>query len=376
MISTGSQLAHDKVDRYRSMGAFGKPAYQSHVQLRAMLLAQRRTELANYFARPTYDPDSGELRWTAELAGRVRRLAELGPDEFVRGVERIGRVHAELLAFIAELRRKGGTQPGGAAAFASLLEQAMKVPAQGDFLYFVGEQPVIAFWGFEDLQRGSVDPALQAPQPAAPARAQAPVAPPEAPAPVAVPLAPTRRRRGWWWLLWLLLALPLLAALLWLPRACAPLAPVAGGVPETAGRSAGAPLEIPPGALERGDLAFLAGLWQLGEERLNAYQGRPDNVVGTDRLVLRFGSDGTGTNHAVERLRHGKPAPDCSGGLQARTDGRKLTIERLACEVPGQPGQTVMGSRHECLIEANGKTMCYGVNKDGVRWEAPLRRLR
>ena len=35
--TTGALLAHDQADRYRSFGAFGKPAYQSHVQLRAML---------------------------------------------------------------------------------------------------------------------------------------------------------------------------------------------------------------------------------------------------------------------------------------------------------------------------------------------------
>jgi hypothetical protein len=147
-------------------------------------------------------------------------------------------------------------------------------------------------------------------------------------------------------------------------------------VPDTVGRKANTPLEIPPGALERGDLAFLEGTWQLGEERLNAYKGRPDNVVGSDRLVLRFAKDGTGTNHAVERLRQGQRAPDCSGALKARTDGKKLYFERMSCEVPGQPSQSVMGSQHECLVEANGKTMCYGVNKDGVRWEAPLRRLQ
>ena len=87
MTLSGALLARDKIDRYRSMGAFGKPAYQSHVQLRAMLLSQRKPALANYFAKPTYDPDLGELRWTAEVPGAARRLNELGPDEFVRGVE-------------------------------------------------------------------------------------------------------------------------------------------------------------------------------------------------------------------------------------------------------------------------------------------------
>lgn len=370
MSSTGALLAHDKIDRYRSFGAFGKPAYQSHVQLRAMLAGKRGARFANYFAKPTYDPDSGELRWTAELPGTARGWHEMSPEEQAPRALDLELIRSGLLGFVQELRAQGGGQPGGAAAFASLLEQAMKVPAQGDFLYFVGEQPVIAFWGFENQNGTSVDPAAVAPQLAA-AAVPEPV-PEPAPPPV---VAGKRKRPRWWWLLWLLLALLLLALLAWLlPRACT--TPPAAGPLATEGRKAEKPLEIPPGALERGDLSFLEGHWQLGEERLRAYQGRPDNVVGSDRLVLRFGKDGTGTNHAVERLRHGRRVDDCGGGLKARTDGKKLYFERLDCNVPGQPGLGLNGSKHECLLEKDGRTMCYGINDDGVRWEAPLRRLQ
>lgn len=379
MNTPGAQLAHDKLDRFRSLGAFGKPAFQSHVQLRAMLLAQRDPTLANYFARPTVDPEAGELRWHAPLPGEARRVRDLGPDEAQRAVAEMRRIRDALLDFIVQLRRQGGSQPGGAAAFASLLEQALKVPEQGDFRYVVGTQPVIAFWGFEDAAGASVDPAAQLPLPpaATPSPLPAVAPPPEAaPPPLAVPVPVRRKRPWWWWLLWALLALGLVALLLFLMRACTVVPTPPGAVPDTTGRKAEQLLEIPPGALERGDLSFLEGAWQLGEERLRAYQGRPDNVVGSDRLVLRFGKDGTGTNHAVERLRHGKAVADCSGGLNARTDGKKLMFERLACNVPGQPGLALNGSKHECLIEAGGKTMCYGINQDGVRWEAPLRRLQ
>lgn len=373
MSATGALLARDKVDRYRSFGAFGKPAYQSHVQLRAMLAGKRGPRFANYFAKPTYDPDAGELRWTAELPGAARGWHEMDADEQASHALELELIRSELLSFVQELRRQGGGQPGGAAAFASLLEQAMKVPAQGDFLYFVGDQPVIAFWGFQDQNGASVDPAAAVPPPAVAAP------PPEPPLPVPAEASPPvvaekRKRAWWWWLLWLLLALLLLALLAWLlPHACT--TPPAGGL-GTEGRKAEKLLEIPPGALERGDLSFLEGTWQLGEERLRAYQGRPDNVVGSDRLVLRFGTDGSGTNHAVERLRHGQRVADCSGGLRARTDGKKLYFERLVCDVPGQPGLGLNGSKHECLVEKDGRTMCYGINNDGVRWEAPLRRLQ
>lgn len=221
--TTGALLARDKIDRYRSFGAFGKPAYQSYVQMRAMLRSKKGDGLANYFAKPTYDPDAGELRWTAEVGGPVRSLQQLQGEEFQQGVDALNRVHQQLAEFVQELRRQPQAQgapgqPGGAAAFASLLEQAMKVPSSGDFLFFVGDQPVIAFWGFTDPDGRSVDPAVLAPRLAA--VPEAPVAP-AAELPPPVPVA-ARKRPWWWWLLWLLLALLLLALLLLLPRACVP----------------------------------------------------------------------------------------------------------------------------------------------------------
>jgi hypothetical protein len=396
-MTIGPLLVHDRADRYRSLGAFGKPAYQSHVQMRAMLLGRRRHELADYFARPTHDAERGELRWSAERAGTVQRLDELAPAVRDAATAALARIHADLTTLAADLRRQGGEGPGGAAAFASLLEPAARVPASGDFLFFVDGQPVIAFWGFADADGASVDPSARfaapvvapAPSPAAPI---APIAPPPAPVP---PINPASPRPGihvidepwlstatpWrWpaWLKWLLLGLPLLALAWWLLRACAPAGPLVidpDGVPKTHGHKAGKLLQIPPGALARGDLSFLEGVWQLGEERVDAYLGRPDNIIGSDRIVLRFNRDGSGTNHGVERLRHGRAVADCSGALQARTDGKKLYFERQPCAVAGRPGDSVLGSRHECVVDAGGKTMCYGVNKDGVRWEAPLARL-
>ena len=376
MNLSGALLARDKVDRYRSMGAFGKPAYQSHVQLRAMLLAQRKPELANYFARPVHDAELGELQWRAELPGVARRAHELVPDERARGAEAMARIRAELRAFIAELRR--GPAQGGGAAFASLFEQAMKVPAQGDFVHFVGVQPVIAFWGFEDQTGASLDPLARLPEPAAnaPAAQPAPVlraVPPMDPAPATTGARPRVRRRWGWWLL---SALLLAALLLLLTRGCNE------QTLPTAGRQAGQALTIPPGALERGDLSFLDGEWQLGADRLTEYKDHPGNIVGSGRNVLRFDRDGKGTASMVERQRHagnqrsGSAFPDCSGALRARTDGKTLFFEQGECQVPGRTGMGFNGSRHECARSPEGRTICYNLNDDGHRWEAPLRRLQ
>jgi len=243
----GALLAHDKADRYRSFGAFGKPAYQSHVQMRAMLRAQRGARVANFFARPTYDPDSGELRWTSEVPGEARAWHQMSPEEQARHAADKFLIHGELLGLITELREKGGAVPGGAAAFANLLEQAMKVPADDKFTFFVGNQPMIAFWGFSDAGGASVvasAPPLQSSGASAGAVAGEPLF-------VAPAVEPKRKRPWLWWLLWLLLALLLLALLLLLPRACTP----AGSALLAPGDAASAPpgpergLDVPaPGA--------------------------------------------------------------------------------------------------------------------------------
>ena len=421
---TGALIARDKVDRYRPLGAFGKPAYQSHVQLRAMLLAKRGPKFANYFAKPTYDADTGELRWTSEMPGNARGWHEMTPDEQAQRALDLEVIRSGLTSYVQELREQGSSQPGGSQAFASLLEQALKVPAQGDFLYFVGDQPVIAFWGFETQAGASVEPAALAPhyplQPTAPE--------PIVPMPVA-PAEEKRKRPWWWWLLWALLGLLLLLGSLFLLRACMapPVAPVpvedkkppveeakpveetkppveqpkpveeakppveetkppveepkpveekpkpkpkpkplTDKPPETEGMQAGRDLTIPPRALEKGDLSFLEGLWQLGEGRLSEYKFRPQDVTATNRTVLEFSRDGQGRVYAVERkdARTGQPLPSMSEKLNVYTDGKRLIIERQN------------GSRHECEVRQDGKTHCDVVNSDGVRWNAPLRRLK
>ena len=131
------------------------------------------------------------------------------------------------------------SRPGGSQAFASLLEQALKVPAQGNFLYFVGDQPVIAFWGFETQGGGSVEPAALAPGYAAvplagagAAAAAAPAAGVAATAAAAGGAAVLAQKRPWWWLLlWVLLGLLLPLGLLWLLRSCTDRVPVAPDVP-------------------------------------------------------------------------------------------------------------------------------------------------
>jgi hypothetical protein len=384
MSRTGPLLACEPIAKYRSIGAFGSPVYQNHSQLRALLAAQRMPELARFLSIPVYEKESADLRWHAESGSVVQPLSSLQgqcrADAEAR-LQRLGRQRDEL----AQRLRGRAVSPGGAnAAFVALVDQAFRVPRAGDFIYVVDGELVACFWGFSNARGESVDAFVLPP----PVPAAAPVAEPfvvggeGAQLRVAADSWPDRR----WWLL-LLLLLPLLLALAWaLSRCSAPVssaittAPTA--VPDTSGRRAEKSLDIPSGALERGDLSFLKGQWQMGEDRLSIYRGSPDNVVGSGRAVLEFNGDGTGLNHFVEQRQHGKGTsegaslPPCSGTLNATTDGQVLTIIQGPCVREGDPTHSMGGSRAECRRTPEGRTMCETVNqRDGVRWEASLRRI-
>jgi len=322
--TTGPLLAQDKIDRYRPLGAFGRPAYESYVQLRAMLLAKRGAKFANYFAKPNYEAQTRDLRWTAEVPGTARGWHEMAPEEQAQHALELEVVRSGLKSFAQELRAQSGREPGGSQAFASLLEQALKVPAQGDFLYVVGDQPVIAFWGFETQSGGSVEPAAVAPAyaPAA-ARAGAPgLAAPlggttAATGAAAAGTAVIVRKRPWWWLLlWILLGLLLLLALLWLLRSCTEHAPIGTDVP-FANKDA-----APPGTTP-GDTSVPG---QPGTTVVPGDTGTPGVV--TDGRGGGAVVPGEGAQPGVDVGGDAKPDTGADGTGQAPADARGSDVAR------------------------------------------------
>jgi hypothetical protein len=210
---TGTEIASDLVDRHRSLGAFGKPAWQSHVPLRALIRQRLGERYANFFAVPNLE--SGLLRWTTEASGPVRSWQSLDPQERALRAFDVEEIRGRLFSLEQDLSRRGGTDVSGASSFAALLKQARCVPSHEGFIYMVGDQPVVAFWGFETR-------APEVPMAAASETALSPAALPvpgsaaaytfgTVPQTVAVEAA----ARPWWrWLRWLLGLLLLLLLVL------------------------------------------------------------------------------------------------------------------------------------------------------------------
>jgi hypothetical protein len=370
MKRTGLILAQDDQTGFKPLGAFGKPVHLSHLQIRSVLRSQGSPALAHYLAVPIPEGQSSKLSWMAEVEGPVRRLEELPSPQQGRAL--VESLTQELEGLVQRLRHSG-SHPGTAAAMASVLDQARKVPAPGEFLRFVGDQPVLVWWGFERPgESPTTDPLPNKTTglPALPPREKTTSQSPPSAKPQIPPSEPVPVRKWQPWWLWLLILLLLLAALALLLSQCS-------SSMQTAPAPA-ASLSIPEGSPEKGDLSFLKGNWQFGEGRLTIYVKDPKNVVGSEVNTMVFDDKGRGKSFAIERRAHGpeeqggQPLPDCEGDARAFWESSKLVIEQSQrC----REGTKAFSSRHECERNQDGSTSCVTVNSDGVRWGAVLKRI-
>jgi hypothetical protein len=229
-MRTGPLLASDLVDKYQPLGAFGQPVYLSYVQLHATIRQKLGARHANYFARPDRDPQNKSVHWVSEVPGTAVRWNDLPAEDQTRYAIDLEAMRSDFHRYLGDLRQLGGRQDGtnppegkGAAAFASLLEQALLVP-DDSHLYFVGDQPVVSFWGFRNFDAQGFDALSVAPRkpPAAATAAGAPAAAANAGSGITVPFEPAPRRPWWRWLLWALALLLLLLLLLFGLSRCFP----------------------------------------------------------------------------------------------------------------------------------------------------------
>ncbi len=208
----GPLLCQRSSEGFESLGAFNQPVFRSHGQIRAALLSELGAQYADYFARPDFDQASATIGWISQPAGTARRWVDLVPEEQAR----LDPIRQTMAKRFAQYRATLAASPENSSRnnFGKLLAQAASVPGM-EYLYFVGDQPVVAFWGFKDAgAREGVDP-LQLTPGAMRLTPRPEVPPPEPERGIPVPpLVPVGRWRWWHWLLGLLLLLLLLLGML------------------------------------------------------------------------------------------------------------------------------------------------------------------
>jgi hypothetical protein len=211
---SGPLLVTSHAGAYRPLGFGGEPVHGNYRKLVAVIESRLGPAAARYLARPEMHEASRSIGWHATVDGPVRRWSELTPTEQASLGPIFEILRAKLQGLVRDLEAAGpsatGASPsarGGAQEnFGHALRLALRSPGM-DNLFFVGDQPVLALWGFEGGAGPGFDSLGFRPDIARGLRA--------------TEVAVVPAGRPWWrWLLWLLGLLLLLLLLLLALHSC------------------------------------------------------------------------------------------------------------------------------------------------------------
>ena len=114
---------------------------------RAVIESRLGPEAARYLARPEVDEATHSIGWHAPCEGPVRRWSQLSLEEQAAMATAFTNLQARLGNLAIELE-KAGAAGGAKENFGHALRLALRSPGL-DYLFFVGDQPVLTAWGSE-----------------------------------------------------------------------------------------------------------------------------------------------------------------------------------------------------------------------------------
>ncbi|WP_233234757.1 SrfA family protein [Bordetella sp. LUAb4] len=217
----GVKLRSENIDQFDVLGERGQAVHLVASQILSVLKNKRPDLLVN-FAVPQPSENGARIDWYAPSQGAVIAWHAATSDEQAGALARLDSVRAGVAQLRESIESKGSGND--AALLARLLKWIVHHP-DPSYVFLVGGQPVITFWGFQHAGMDrSVDPlhALRS----ADVQAATPLRAAVADAGAGTAWPGVTLRRPWWkrWQAWLALLLPLLAllALLFGLRACMP----------------------------------------------------------------------------------------------------------------------------------------------------------
>ena len=202
----GATLVRTTLTGVRPLGVRGEPLHHAEAQIRAVVRRRLGDRHFHLLAEPEPHDLGGRIDWYSACSGAVRSLADLPQD--ARAAAR-----HDIDALLADIDRLGQSLETAPSEDARLAGRALRLAAKrpsDDYLFLVGEQPVIVCWGYDTEAAGAVLPPafLAGPQTVAARPPPTPMPPAISPHLVIAPagtVALTRERFPW--LLWLLAGL-------------------------------------------------------------------------------------------------------------------------------------------------------------------------
>ncbi len=194
----GTTLVRTTLTGVRPLGVRGEPLHATHEQIRGVIRRRLGERHARLLAEPQPDDVGRRIDWYSDVPGSVVPLSALPEPARSETLAQVGALIADIAALGAQLQQAPSSD---ARITGRALELACRRPSD-DYVFVVGEQPVVVCWGYEPDAAGALlPPAFPARTPAVaePVPPAAPIAaPPPPPAPVVAAATPFP------WLGWLL----------------------------------------------------------------------------------------------------------------------------------------------------------------------------
>jgi len=391
----GTNLVRTTLTGVRPLGVRGEPLHQAHEQIRGVVRRRLGERHARLLAEPQPDELGRRIDWYTDLPGDVVPFAELAPERkasLLLDVEKLSQDIAKLADSLKAAPSDDARLTGRA------LELTARRPSD-DYIFLVGDQPVIVAWGYEPDAAGTLlpPPMLPAAAPATPPPVGAPVA--AAPAVVlASGPATLVAAAPFSWLRWLLIGLlTILLTLLasYFLRQCSPVGPAVAVThlppppappPPVVEKKPDPPKPPPkpPQVVEKkpdpppppkppddgrmrmpkaptNDYSFLQGCW-----RTDTFKHGPQIRPG----YATYCFDARGNGSMTFRFDNGVT---CRAPATARYNGGQLAVidADSTCEPRGRWAQDHL----YCTPGADGVASCTGSNRT-ERWTVNLHRVR
>ncbi len=412
----------------RPLGVRGEPLHNAQAQLRAVVRRRLGDRHFHLLAEPEPHALGGRIDWYCAVPGTVRPLADLPEAE--RDAAR-----TDIDALLADIDRTGQSLEAGPTEDGRLAGKSLRLAARrptDEYLFLVGDQPVVVCWGYDTQAAGAVLPSSFIPTQVSPAAARPAVPEPWAPPPAALPppLSPSQvpaavvAAAAFPWLFWLLAALfaiLILMAASWVLRQIMPVEPdlrvtvlpapppppppeydplpdlrreleaardeegklrptLASLRDELARRLAQCkpvepdkPPDLPEDRWNKRDLAILDGCWQLGEPTPATLDNRDGSVKGRYTAGrLCFDGSGRGTYEITGEF-PGHPTLHCKGPVTAvfQPDGKIRVHKPESTCGDGRTRWRI--TTYTCRRVSDNTAMCAspGGREDEFRREGP-----
>ncbi|MGF6421193.1 hypothetical protein ABIE11_000657 [Lelliottia sp. 489] len=149
-------LRSGNLDDFQAVGGGGQAVFESALQIREALRLRKQQTIVDCLAIPQVNEGGDRVDWYSPVDGDVLGWNAADEDARFRAL----RYLENTLSSVESLSKKSLQSPKTAQQlFGSLLSKAFQFPGE-NFLFLVDGKPVIAFWGFVNLNENAREDVL------------------------------------------------------------------------------------------------------------------------------------------------------------------------------------------------------------------------